>query len=52
MNYEEKCRILEIRLREARKSQRDMETFGHMAWILFAVSTTLLALTWGGIITI
>lgn len=39
-------------LREARRSQESAERMALMCMVLFAVSGTLLALTWGGIIVV
>lgn len=43
---------LEGKLAESRCSQHEAERFAVMCLALFAVSTTLLALTWGGVIMI
>lgn len=39
-------------LREARRGQESAERMALMCMVLFAVSGTLLALTWGGIIVV
>ena len=39
-------------LREARRGQESAERLALMCMVLFAVSGTLLALTWGGIIVV
>ena len=39
-------------LREARRCQESAERMALMCMVLFAVSGTLLALTWGGIIVV
>lgn len=39
-------------LDEARQSKNRTEQWGMVALVLFAVSTTLLALTWGGVIVV
>ena len=39
-------------LDEARQSKSNTERWGMVALVLFAVSTTLLALTWGGVIVV
>lgn len=39
-------------LREARRGQESAERMALMCVVLFAVSGTLLALTWGGIIVV
>ena len=39
-------------LREARRGQESEERMALMCMVLFAVSGTLLALTWGGIIVV
>lgn len=39
-------------LREARRGQESAERIALMCMVLFAVSGTLLALTWGGIIVV
>ena len=39
-------------LREARRCQESAERMALMCMVLFAVSGTLLALTWGGIVVV
>ncbi len=49
---EEKNTQLKGKLDEARRAKDKAEQWGMVALVLFAVSTTLLALTWGGVIVI
>lgn len=49
---EDKAARLEGKLVESRRSQHNAERLAMMCLALFAVATTLLALTWGGVIVI
>lgn len=49
---EDKAARLEGKLIESRRGRYKAERFAVASLIMFAVSTTLLALTWGGVIVI
>ena len=49
---EDKVIRLQGKLAEARRSGHNAETLAWMCLLLFAVTATLLALTWGGVIVI
>ena len=49
---EERNLKLSGRLKEARRGQKTAERWAMMAVVLLAVSTTLLALTWAGVIVV
>ena len=49
---EDKAARLEGKLVESRRSQHNAARLAMMCLALFAVATTLLALTWGGVIVI